>query len=162
MGVRPCNNSDKWSNESLDSIYQILYESPDLFFQPIKQSPNSDGTQCNSYDGIYATDIGNINQFIVNGKHAEFDPETGHIANASVNSNSLITSDSEDWDDDNNTNGYDAESYLSSCNGEGDTDGFQWGNDVDVNFDEEDIMEMVSCCNSYFSMSTPPSSRFKN
>lgn len=126
-----------------------MSESPDLYFQPIKVSANSDGIECNSYDGVYAADIGNINQYFVSKELAEFDPETGHFADIIVDFDALQAAHSdeeEDWDDDND-HVYDAGSSLNRSNDESQLSGFQWGSDIDVNFEEEDIMEMVSFYN---------------
>lgn len=118
VGIRPSNESGEWSDDVCGRIYRILADSKMLLVRPTeKHSVTNDIIKCNAYNAVYVDKElqRNINQFVVHEELADFDPQTKHFVDLSVDWNTIpMEQDEEDWDSDDEGVGiYDAGSYLN-------------------------------------------------
>lgn len=85
IGIRPLNNSTEWCDTICDTIYDTVLSQPSYFLaRPIRlSSPDkyTYGLRSCSYDVVLLDETGgvNINNWIVNHQHGEFEPETSHF-----------------------------------------------------------------------------------
>lgn len=154
VGIRPANESEKWSDEACREIYEIVSHCEQLFVLSTGiRSVTDDTVKCNAYDVIYLEPWTrrNINQLVESKGIAALDPESKHLIDFIVDWNLLTNSsatdayDTDSWDsDDVNEDIYDAGTYLSK-NLEfinQDSDGSD--KEFDIQFDDDQIRELVS------------------